>query len=267
MLAAFRQRYEESVPFKEDRALSADLVEQARPVFEALSEPRPDTDSDPDHEALALLNLLSRRAGVLGATPAAALGICRGIEAGLVGAESPLGKAALDQIALVILEGYVAGRDERITRELRRAAVAGLALLPLAPQAFALVAAGHLDADELSPGLEEIERALLRSDARALVLDLTTLRYDGDDVPRLFCGLLSTSRSLGVRSFVCGFEVHAPAPWLAAGFGTVDLTRVTSFDQALALALAWVDVELKSRKRGAWPLFRRRSTDRERDPS
>jgi len=267
MLAIFRQHYEEAVPFKEDRALAADLAEQARPVFEALSEPVLGAGSEPDHEALALLNLLSRRAGLLGATPAAALGLCRGIEAALKGAEQPLAASAVDQLALVILEGYVAGRDERVTCDLRRASVEGLALLPIAPPAFALVVAGHFQADDLWPRLEEIERELLRADARALALDVRSLRYEGDDVPRLFCGLLITSRSLGVSAFVCGLEAHEQRPWLDAGLGAIELERVPTFDQAVAKALACVELELKPRRRWPGPLFRRRATDRERDPA
>ncbi len=266
MLATFRQHFEESVPFKEDRALAADLAEQARPVFEALSEPVLGVGSEPDHEALALLNLLSRRAGLLGATPAAALGLCRGIEAALEGAEQSLAASAVDQLALVILEGYVAGRDERVSGELRRAAADGLALLPIGRAAFALIAAGYLQADDLTPRLEEIERELLRADARALVLDVRTLRYQGDDVPRLFCGLLITSRSLGVSAFVCGIEAHDARPWLDAGLAEIEVERVATFDQGLSKALASVEIELKARRRWPGPLFRRRATDRERGP-
>ncbi len=200
MLAAFREAYERAVPFQEDRALASDLVEQVRPVFDALSDPRPDAGQDADHEGLALLTLLSRRAGLLGATPTAAVALERAIDAGLRAGAASLEAPAAAHLGMVIFEGYVAGRDERMTRELRSAAVKALTLVAVAPSAFALIAAGRFEADDLAPRLEELERELLRTDARCLILDVTQLDAASDDVPRLFCGLLTTARSLGVQS-------------------------------------------------------------------
>lgn len=267
MLAAFRQRYTASAPFTEDRALADDLTEQARPVFEALCDPTPEADSDPDHEAMALLTLLSRRAGLMGATPAASLGLCRGIELGLQIGGSTLSAAALEQLSQVILEGYVAGRDERVTADLRRAAVESLALLPLGQQAFALVVAGRFASEDLAPRLEEMERELLRTDARSLVLDVTRLVHLADDVPRLLCGVLATSQSLGVTAFVCGLDAHAQAPWREAGLADLGVEQIAAFDEALTKVFACVDLELKPRRRWPGPLFWRRASDRERDQS
>lgn len=267
MVTAFRRCYERSMPFQEDRALASDLAEQVRPVFDALSDPKPDAGQDADHEALALLTLLSRRAGLLGATPSAVMALQRAIDEGLHAGDAGLDSRAAAQLPLVICEGYVAGRDERITRELRLAAVTGLALVPLAAQAFALIAAGSFEAEDLGPRLEEIERELLRTDARGLVLDVSRLVYASDDVPRLFCGVLATARSLGVQSFVCGLDAHLPQAWQQAGLNALGLERCARFEHALPKALSAVGLELKSRRRWPKPLFGRRAGDRERDPA
>ncbi len=267
MLAAFQQSYERSVPFAEDRALGFDLAEQVRPVFAALSDPRPDVGQDADHEGLALLTLLSRRAGLLGATPTAVLALQNALEAGLLAGDAQLEPRAAAQLSIVILEGYVAGRDERITRELRLAAVTGVALVPLVPNAFALILAGRFDPDDLTPRVEEMERELLRNDARALLLDVTRLVYVSDEVPRILCGLLATARSLGVQSFVCGLEHHGQGAWLQAGVAELEFERAATFMQALPKALSVVGFDLKSQRRWPLPLFGRRAGDRERGPA
>ncbi len=267
MVAAFSHCYRQSVPFQEDRALGPDLAEQVRPVFDAFSDPKPESGADADHEGLALLTLLSRRAGLLGATPTTVLALEAALQDGLRVGEAALEPRAAAQLRMVILEGYVAGRDERNTRELRLAAVSGLALVPLAAQAFALIAAGRFEADDISPRLEELERELLRADARALLLDLTRLVYLSDEVPRVLCGVLATARSLGVHAFVCGLEEHAISAWQQAGFSELDVNRSSTFEQALPKVLSAIGLELKPRRRWPAQLFGRRAGDRERDPA
>lgn len=264
MLAAFRSRFQRCAPFREDLLLLSDLEEQVRPVFDALSDPKPEAHGEPDHEALALLTLLSRHAGLLGATPSAAHGLGRAIEAGLLAGETGHGADAIEQLFLVILEGYTAGREERVTRDHKRAAVKALHLLPLAPHAALLVLLGELDADELAPRVEELERELLRRDLQVLLLDVSGLTFAGDEVPRLVLGLLATARSLGCHAVCVGWAEHDPQSW---PLPSAELERAPSFEEGLSRALSQVGVELKTRRRWTRPLFGRATSTRDRKPA
>src|SRR5690606_31258090 len=107
MLRTFEQAYRAEVPFREDGDLGQDLAAEVRPVLEALSEvASASVESKHLHEAYALLTLLARRAGLLGATPSAALGllsaIVAGLEAGAVTVPPPLQR----ELCMVVVEGY-----------------------------------------------------------------------------------------------------------------------------------------------------------------
>src|SRR5690606_2409428 len=105
-----------------------------------------------------------------GATPSAALGllsaIVAGLEAGAVTVPPPLQR----ELCMVVVEGYSQGRDERVTRELKRAARDGQVRVRLAPRCHAAFLGGPLDPETLEEVLDGFARELLRGDARSCLL-------------------------------------------------------------------------------------------------
>jgi hypothetical protein len=250
MLRAFEQAYAAAVPFREDGALGADLTTEVRPVLEALADIQ-GADGEPRHEAYALLTLLGRRAGVLGATPSAALGLLAALLEGLASVGHRVAPGERDQLAMVLLEGYCVGRDERVTRGLKRANTDGQVWLRLAPRCYAGFLAGAVEADAAEQVLDAWARALLQHDARSCVLDVTRVQADHPEPPaRPVVSFCHTAFSLGV-----GVHLVRPHPELFSALVEVGLyeSRATvfdSFEAALAAGMRAVGYALSGRRRG-----------------
>ena len=175
MLETFDQAYRSGVPFAEDRVLGPDLVHEVAPVLETLARALHADENTGCHEAYALLTLLGRRAGVLGATPTAALVVLRAMVTALEGAGIQPGAALREELTMVLLEGYCGGRDERMGSEFRKSMLRSQVSLRLASRCRYLALSGPLDPEALEQVFEEAAREFLREDARACLLDLTRL--------------------------------------------------------------------------------------------
>jgi anti-anti-sigma regulatory factor len=209
MLRAFDARLERALPFREDAALLRELGAELQPVLQTLAcayAVPADSGASAAHEGFSLFNLLARRAGLLGATPSAAPALARGVVSALEAAACQLSAAQRDDLLLVALEGYAAGRDERRARELCRDGADDQVSCELAPGCFAIFLAGAPAGERLEPLLDELSRRLFRADARSLLLDLSRLSDLDEEGARALLHFGATLGGLGTQVFLCGAE-------------------------------------------------------------
>lgn len=250
--ARFRARYEAACCFREDASLGAILEVEAAPVLEALVVAfTPGEGPLTLHEAYALTNLLARTAALAGATPSAVVALSEALCAGMRDAQVAVDAGLVRTLTLVTLEGYCAARDERSSASLRKALAAAQVSVRLAPHCFAIHLAGQHEQADLAPILEGFGRELLRADCQALLLDVTRLDAEHDDVGRAVAELAATGSALGACIFVVGASSRLRArfaAWLDLGDR---LQHLDQYEDAQARALAVVGFELKPRARWA----------------
>lgn len=247
----FGARFAEAVSLRLDRALAPELAIEARPVAEALvtglrGAARVDVEDGALREAVALASLLGRRAGVLGATPSAAVAIvpCL-IDA--AEAEDARARALVEPLRAVCVEGYVAAREEALEARAARRAAEAIGVVDAAPGCVCVIVAGMHDAGELERAFDELGRGLLDRDARACLIDAGGLEAPDPEVARQLFALHATCAMLGVR---CVFARVSDGWRVAAREAGLDLTDVSfapDFASGLREALAAVGVDVRPR--------------------
>jgi hypothetical protein len=199
MSSALRAWFCERAPFREDRALADELCREAQPVLRALCVTEGPDPSGALYEGFALVNLLGRRAGLLGATPSAALAACRGLTEALAAGGAQLPSTARDQLEAVCLEGYCGGRDDRLREEVLGELMVQQLELPLAPRCHALVLSGGPSHEALEAWLDGAMRSLFRAEVQCVVVDTARLQLPDDGGARIVASALITAASLGTH--------------------------------------------------------------------
>jgi hypothetical protein len=263
IFGAFERELASSLPFREDAALLGALRADLPPVLYALrtgyqtsAEPctgqvlpaRLDARA-PLSEGYALFNLLCRRAGLLGATPTASLALARALVGALRAQGLALSSACADDLAVIAVEGYSAGRDELRERSLRTIAGESQVWFALAPRCFCLFLAGSLLPEALERLLDDLARRLFRAEARSLLVDVSRLYEAGEDQARAVITFASTLVGLGLDVTV--FEERARfQPWFAQLALSKHGVRESSvLSEALARALSVAGYDLRARGR------------------
>ncbi len=259
--ATIEETFARSVPFAEDRACAAELAREAAPLIDALRQAfaggAPERARALEHhEALAMITLLGRYAGVLEITPTAALAIVPAVLEGLATVEVTLGSAFASMLSALALEGYVAAREERLVELAAARAAAALPTLRIAPKCLALVLHGEHDPSVLRDVVEHFGRALFEADARSCVVDLHGLLGVSPHHAVEVFGADVAARMLGAT---CVFSGASP-DWLAAANSArvpLELLAIEpTFEAAVARALEIAGYTLK-RAGGLRGLFRR----------
>lgn len=250
MLRAFQERLLRSVPFREDARLLDDLLAEAPPVFEVLRQAYDSAGGKQAgmHEGFALFNLLCRRAGLLAATPTASLAITGAVLAGLEANGVVLRPEQQDELRMIAVEGYSAGRDEQREQTLRLTAARTQVCCMLGPRCGLLFLAGAHLSEHLEQALEQAARELFRGDVRSVLLDVSRLRAVDDDIARAIVNLVATLGSLGTLVVVVGASELSPAlQRLAVARHGAQL--VDDFASALTTVLRAAGLELRQRRR------------------
>jgi hypothetical protein len=225
MLHVFDARLERALPFREDIARLRDLLAELAPTLEVLGAAYAAGGGGAGaiHEGFALFNLLARRVGLAGVTPSAPLALARATAGALEDAGCELSARQRDELLVVALEGYAAGRDELRERELCR---------------------GSAQAQVL----DELARRLFRAEARSVLLDLSRLADSGEEGARALFGFVATLRALGAQVFHCG--AAALESWRERlGLPALGAASFADFEAARGPALAAAGYELR-RARG-----------------
>ena len=225
------------------------------PVLEALCfaldhRPAAEDDSTPlgSHEGLAMLTLLGRRAGVLGITPTAALSIAPALADALSVAEHKVTEGVRGTLQMVSMEGYVAGREERLLREGAERAAGALTWTTLAPRCLALWLAGEHEPEALRSVADDFGRELLRQDAASCLVDVTRLSEPTLERAREVMGVAHTARTLGVACFLVGASAAWQRLLFSDAFEAAPVQRFDTTEAALPDALAAAGVVMKPAK-------------------
>lgn len=247
----FRARYQAGAPFSQDRALVDELALEVAPVAHALSfalgaaDPT-DVLSTEHREGLAMLSLLGRRLGTLGATPTAALAVLPALIEGFERAGRPIPAVLHEPLRAVYVEGYVAGREEHAASEVASRAVEAQPIVRIVAGCVVLFAGGNLEAEAIEQVVDRFGRAMFAANARSAVVDVEHL--EGPDRSRaaeLF-GADATARMLGAT---CVFSAVSPE-WLEAArtarVPTELLALEPTFELAVRRALAVAGYELRT---------------------
>lgn len=206
LLAAFRDRLAQGLPFREDRALLDALLSEAEPALETLWRAYDPGDASgcAKHEGFALWSLLCRRAGLLGATPTTCVALARGLSGALLDSGADLSAGQQDELAIVAAEGYCAGRDERNERALRTSALEAQACRELAPGCYLVCLAGSHHAEALQARLEQLARELFQCSARSVLVDVRGLTEADEDSARALAAFAFSLLSLGLTVVIHG---------------------------------------------------------------
>jgi hypothetical protein len=260
MLETFDLAYRSGVPFAEDRILGADLAHEVAPVLETLARAALAGGTADCHEAYALLTLLGRRAGLLGATPSAALAVLRAIVAALAGAGFETAAVDREQLTMVLLEGYCAGRDERVCGDLRASVVRSQVSFALASRCRYVAVAGPLDADALEQVLDGAAREFLRDDGVGCLVDVSRLDvHPNERVARALLEFFLQCRAVGGNLVLTGAAPELVRELRALGLSDTVALVVDDLAEAMTQVLAWSGHELRP-LRPSWTrlLFARR---------
>lgn len=249
ILAAFGRSYLASSPFKQDRELVDELRAEARPVIEALlfadKAGSADVNAIEHHEGLAMVTLLGRRAGALGATPSAVLALVPSLSAGFRDAGKPLSPAIHQALQAMCMEGYVAGREEHLQRDFAQRTAQAQPIVRVAPRCLAVFLAGHHDADDLAEVIDRLGRTMLDANALGCVVDLERLEEPAPDRAAEVFNADAAARMLGAT---CVFTGVSPAWMDAARRARVPTDLIAlepSFERGLHRALAACGLEVR----------------------
>ncbi len=259
ILASLERRYAERAPYREDRELAAEIAIEARPAVESLilaagADAAERARVLDHHEGLAMITLLGRRVGMLGATPTAALSTMCALFDAFDEAERPVPEDLHEDLRALCMEGYVAGREERLVE--RAAARAADGQLPVrhVEGCLVLVLAGEHSAESLEQIVDRFGRDMLKTDAGAGLVDVTRLTGPSPDRAAEVFSAHVAARMLGATCIFSGVSDE----WLAAAReGRVDveiLTLEPTFEEGLRHALRVAGWELRRISRLPGPL-------------
>ena len=250
VLRAFTARYVAATPYRQDRELAGELAIEARPAVESLlvaaaAEPAERARVLDHHEGLALVTLLGRRAGVLGATPTAAIGVVRALFGAFEETGDPLPRDLEPDLTTLCVEGYVAGREERLVDTRTRESADAQAVVHVAQGCVLLFLAGDHTAEMLERIVDRFAREMLKSDARAGLVDLTRLDHPEPDKASEVFGADAAARMLGARCIFVGVTDAWREAARVARVETSLLTIEPTFADALRHALSLAGWELR----------------------
>ena len=250
ILEAFSERLARTSPYRIDRELAQELSVEARPAISSLLVVADCDASDrigvlDHHEGLALVTLLGRRAGVLGATPTAAVSIVPALFDSFAFAGAELPSDLQHDLATLCVEGYVAGREEHLVERHETALADAQCAATIAQGCALLTLAGDLSAEALEQAVDRFGRRMLKADTKAAVVDMSRLERPAPDRAAEVFGADAAARMLGARCIFTGVT----DAWLDAareGRVSIDLLTVEpNLDAALAHALRLAGWELR----------------------
>ncbi len=255
-LSAFEAELACRLPFREDAALLAALMTEVPPALDALARGYRISQSGSGgqdkaalSEGFALFNLLCRGAGLLGATPTASVALARATIAALQKQGVALPEACREELCVIAVEGYSAGRDELRERSLREIAAQSQVWFALAPRCFCVFLAGSLLPDALERLCEDLARHLFRAQARSALVDVSRLHEVGEDQARAVVAFARTLAGLGVEVTLYE-ERERLAPWyVQLDLRMPGVHQSRDLPEAIARSLQAAGYDLRARGR------------------
>lgn len=231
----------ESKPPTGGAALEA-LQAEVRPVLPLLEELPVEERASGDfssfefRECLTVLTLLGRRLALLDLTPTAALEVVD-IALRAVEAEGDPPTAAFDGRArTAVVEGFVRGREERVSEDAEQRAAQPVRPLRVDSSTFALIVTGTHEAEVLTEHVDTLGRAMLDADADLAIIDLSQLGEPNRERARAVFAAEEITRMLGAHCIFSGVDPRWRAAAEDARIRLDDHHVVGTFADALAQA-------------------------------
>lgn len=251
------------LPFDPDPSLLETIESEARPAVASLDmalslDTADDIRSLGHHESLAMFSLLGRRLARVGASVL----VAQRVAPSLLDAFEPAPRASVREgLELACLEGFVLGREEQVATEHAERAARAMPSARVADGVHLLVLAGLHESEVLTERIEAFGRELHRGDARACVVELSTLM---EPSPRRASAILAaeeTARMLGAPCYFGGVRAPWREAFAEAGVAPDHEALHPTLESALAAAFDAAGLAL-SRPGPLGRLLRRRATDR-----
>lgn len=195
-----------------------DIVVETTPLLPLLAELPADKRASGDFESFdfrecfTVLTLLGRRLALLDLTPTSVIRVARlALRSANVSDEWSEEGFAQHAVAAVI-EGFVLGREERVSQIANERAAAALRPLRIDASVFALIISGVHEPTVLSDCADTLGRAMLDADVELAIVDLTQLGEPNRDRAVAVFSADEVARMLGGVCFFTGVDSR----WRAA---------------------------------------------------
>ena len=218
------------------------IAAEAAPVLPLLGElssstQSADLESFEFRECLTVLTLLGRRLALLDLTPIAAVEVVQ-LALRAVRESSPgLSAAFVDRAMAAMFEGFVLGREERVTHVLEERAARCLRPVRIDKGAYGLFVTGVHDGAVLSECVDALGRAMLDKGVEVALVDLSQLGEATRDVTVAMFGADEVARMLGGVCFFGGVDARWETAATEAGVNLSDLQTMPDFAGALRATL------------------------------
>jgi hypothetical protein len=187
-------------PFTLESKLQGELVAEAATVLDAFGRA---TDPVGVREGLALAALLGRRSAEVGASAVEVAAMLEALLEVLVECLSPADRQGLRGL---VIDGYTRAHLEREREAQLRARVRATRPFLLAPRVVMHVLQGSADGDWVGAACESLGPALLRADARALVVVAQLDGETSDACLAELCALVDLADVVGARVIIVASE-------------------------------------------------------------
>ncbi len=212
-----------------------DLLAEIHPFVEsAWRAERSPEDAARWSEARSLLWLFAYR---MGDQRANGLIVAAAVDAWCLAAVSHWVTSHQGECLGLVLDAYARGREDRVRAEALQALASALPVAAIAPGAVLAVAAGPLDPEGARSIADRASSLMLRSGARAALLDLSGLVAPTDAVVAELWHMVSAARMLGVRMVLSGEGPELTAARVGASLSDEGVYRAATLPAGVEVLL------------------------------
>jgi hypothetical protein len=192
-------------------ALSA-IEAEVTPLLPLLTElpieerSRGDFESFQFRECFTVLTLLGRRLALLDLTPSTAVQVVDLALSSIESAEQPSTDAFQRRARTAVVEGFVRGREERVSEDAQLRASRPVRPLRMDSNTFALIMSGVHEPSALSEHVDALGRAMLDADASIAIVELSQLGEPNRDRARAIFAADEVARMLGAVCIFSGVD-------------------------------------------------------------
>jgi hypothetical protein len=230
-----------------------DLIVEVMPLLPLLSELPSEKrtsgafESFEFRECFTVLTLVGRRLALLDLTPSTAIQVTRlALQSVDVSNEPDVARFSQHAVAAAI-EGFVLGREERISQVAMQRAASCLRPLRIDGSIFALVISGAHEPAVLSDSVDALGRAMLEADVELAIVDLTQLAEPNRDRATAVFAADEIAKMLGGRCVFTGVDQRWQAAAADARIPLDSMEIAPNLAEALKAARKPVDRDAAAR--------------------
>jgi len=197
---------------------------------------RGDFESFQFRECFTVLTLLGRRLALLDLTPTAAVQVVDLALRAIDGADAPRTEVFRQHAQTAAIEGFVRGREERVTEDAQGRASRYVRPLRMNDATFALIISGVQEPTALRDHVDALGRAMLDADATVAIVDLSQLGEPNRERARAIFAADEVARMLGGACIFSGVDPRWQSAAADARIDVDELRRVPTLAKALELA-------------------------------